>query len=114
MTYRNPLDYLLKKIFDEIVKYSQRRGTSISETEWRVPSEIIIRDERVFRYLAYSADFRMDARISVRRGTDGIQPQLYLWDYPATYIPRNICLGIADSAVIIPDGFWPFKEGAIL
>lgn len=113
MIYRNPLDYLLEKIFDEIVKYSQRRGISYSETEWQTPSEIIIRDEKVFRYLAYSADFRMDARISVRRGTDGTQQQLYLWNFPATYIPRNICLEIADSAVIIPDGFWPFKEDDI-
>lgn len=110
MIYRNPLDYLLEKIFDEIVKYSQRRWTSF-ETEWQTPSKIIIRDERVFNYLAFSADFRMDARLSVRRGTDGIQPLLYLWDYPVTYIPRNsnICLAIVDSAVIIPDGFWPFK-----
>lgn len=113
MKYRNPLDYLLKKIFDEIVEFSKRRGISISETEWRVPSEIIIRDEKVFAYLVYSIDHLPDARISVRRGTDGTQPQLYLWDFPATYIPRNICLAIADSAVIIPNGFWPFKEDEI-
>ena len=113
MKHNNPLDYLLKKIFDKIAEYIQSRPTSICGTDWRAPSEIIIRDKNVFYYLVCAADSRKDERVSLRRSADGTQPQLYLWRFPATYIPAKICTKVSDSAVVIPPGFWPFEEGEI-